>query len=260
MGLARRIIPCLDVLHGEVVKGTQFINLRGAGDPVAAARRYDQAGADELVLLDIGATPTGRGILYSLVEKVAAQITIPLTVGGGVRTADDFSRLLRAGADKVCINSAAVTCPELVAACAARFGSQCVVAAVDVKRRSARQWEVFTHGGHRATNLMADSWILELTRQGAGEILLTSIDADGTLSGFDLPLLQMAHATVTTPVIASGGGGAPAHFAAALQSGGASGALAASIFHDNIFTVPALKHYLTAAGLEIRLPNGHAAQ
>ena len=253
MGLARRVIPCLDIADGRVVKGVQFVGLRDAGDPAEAARKYDRDGADELVFLDIAATPDGRDILYDMVQKVAEQITIPLTVGGGVRSAEDFALLLRAGADKVSINSAAVARPQLLQECAARFGAQCVVLAADVKQCGDGKWEVVTHGGRRPTGLDALAWLQEAAMLGAGEILLTSMDADGTLGGYDLPLLRSASAAVSVPIIASGGGGSPAHLAAALQEGGADAALAASIFHDSTFSIGEVKQHLAEAGLEVRL-------
>lgn len=252
MGLARRVIPCLDIDGGRVVKGVRFANLRDAGDPVETARRYDRDGADEIVFLDITATSDGRAILLDAVCRVAEEITIPLTVGGGVRSADDFNALLRAGADKVAINSAAVARPELLSECARQFGSQCVMLAADVKKNARGGWEVFTHGGRRPTGTDALSWLRRAEDAGAGEVLLTSMDADGTLGGYDLPLLRAATAAVNVPIIASGGGGTPAHLAAAFLEGGADAVLAASIFHDNTYTVAEVKDFLAAQGLEIR--------
>ena len=253
MGLARRIIPCLDIDAGRVVKGVRFTNIRDAGDPVETARRYDREGADEIVFLDITATSDGRAILLDAVQRVAEEISIPLTVGGGVRSAEDFTALLRAGADKVSINSAAVARPELLSECARHFGAQCVVLAADVKKNGQGGWEVFTHGGRRSTGLDALAWLRRAAECGAGEILLTSMDADGTLAGYDLDLLRAAAAAVNIPLIASGGGGAPEHMAAALESG-ADAALAASIFHDGTFGVAEVKRYLIRRGLEIRAP------
>lgn len=252
MGLARRIIPCLDIDGGRVVKGVRFVNIRDAGDPVEAARRYDRDGADEIVFLDITATSDEREIILDIVQKVAEEITIPLTVGGGVRSVKDFDLLLRAGADKVAINSAAVARPQLLSECARRFGSQCVMLAADVKQNGRGGWEVYTHGGRRAAGVDAISWLRRAESEGAGEILLTSMDADGTLDGYDIALLQAATAAVGIPIIASGGGGTPAHLAAAFLQGGADAALAASIFHDCKFTVGEVKQFLAAEGLEIR--------
>ena len=252
MGLARRIIPCLDIADGRVVKGVRFCNLRDAGDPAAVARRYDRCGADELVFLDITATHEERGILLDTVQQVAAEITIPLTVGGGIRSVDDFADLLCAGADKVAINSAAVAHPQLISQCARRFGAQCVVLAADVKADQCGGWEVYTHGGRRATGISALSWLQQAESAGAGEILLTSMDTDGTLDGYDLALLRAASDVVNVPLIASGGGGTPAHLAAALD-GGAAAVLAASIFHDGIFSIDEVKQFLSARGVEVRL-------
>ena len=259
MGLARRIIPCLDIDGGRVVKGVRFVNLRDAGDPVEAARRYDREGADEIVFLDITATSDEREILLDTVRRVAEEITIPLTAGGGVRSAEDFDLLLRAGADKVAINSAAVARPELLSECANRFGSQCVMLAADVKKNDDG-WEVVTHGGRRPTGINALSWLQQAESAGAGEILLTSMDADGTLGGYDLPLLRAATTAAGIPIIASGGGGTPAHLAAAFLEGGADAALAASIFHDGDFTIGEVKQYLAARGLEIRIDDEAEAE
>lgn len=251
MSLARRVIPCLDIDAGRVVKGVQFKGIRDAGDPAEAARRYDQGGADELVFLDITATSDGRGILCEMVERVACEVSIPLTVGGGVRNADDFAMLLQAGADKVSVNSAAVARPELLLECSAHFGAQCVVLAVDVKSDGRGGWTVFTHGGRRDTGMDALLWMRRATELGAGEILLTSMDADGTLGGYDLPLLRAA-AELPVPLIASGGGGGPEHMAEALEAG-ADAALAASIFHDGIWEIADVKQFLAERGLEMRL-------
>ena len=252
MSLASRIIPCLDIDGGRVVKGVRFLNLRDAGDPVEAATRYDCGGADEIVFLDITATSGERMILLDIVRQVAESITIPLTVGGGVRSADDFQMLLRAGADKVSINSAAVARPELLGECARYFGSQCVMLAADVRKTGQGEWEVVTHGGRRPTGMDAIEWLRRAEDEGAGEILLTSMDADGTRDGYDLSLLQAATSAVGLPVIASGGGGEPAHFAAAFLEGGADAVLAAGIFHDGVFTIGEVKQFLAARGLEIR--------
>lgn len=251
MGLACRVIPCLDIAAGRVVKGVNFVNLRDAGDPVESARRYDQSGADELVFLDITATSEGRDILLDTVQRVAEEVTIPLTVGGGVRTVEDFSALLRAGADKVSINSAAVARPQLLNECAQQFGAQCVVLAVDAKAGGNGGWEVVTHGGRRRSGREVLSWLREAVAAGAGEILLTSMDADGTLSGYDLALLRAAAEAVAVPLIASGGGGLPEHLAAALEAG-ADAVLAASIFHDGTYSIGEVKHFLAGRGLEIR--------
>lgn len=251
--LARRIIPCLDIDAGRVVKGVRFVNLRDAGDPAETARRYDREGADELVFLDITATSGGRDILLGAVQKVAEEIAIPLTVGGGVRSTDDFAALLRAGADKVSINSAAVARPQLLSECADKFGSQCVVLAADVKSDGDGSWQVVTHGGRRPTGMDALEWLKQAADAGAGEILLTSMDADGTLQGYDLQLLQAASQAVNVPLIASGGGGSPEHLAAAFLQGGADAALAASIFHDGMFTIGEVKRHLQEKGLEVRL-------
>ena len=254
MGLARRVIPCLDIDAGRVVKGVRFVNIRDAGDPAEAAHRYSKEGADELVFLDITATSDSRDILPDIVKKVAEEINIPLTVGGGVRSLNDFADLLKAGADKVCINSAAVARPSLIGECASHFGAQCVVVAADVKKAGDDSWQVYTHGGRRNTEMDALSWLRQAENEGAGEILLTSMDADGTLGGYDLPLLQSAAAAVNVPLIASGGGGAPEHLASALIKGGADAVLAASIFHDGTYSIGEVKHYLAKQGLEIRLP------
>ena len=254
VGLARRIIPCLDIRGGRVVKGVRFVALRDAGDPVEAARRYDASGADELVFLDITATSDEREILPRVVQSVAEEITIPLTVGGGVRSLADFELLLRSGADKVAINSAAVAEPSLLSECAQHFGAQCVVLAIDARRRAAPHhgWEVITHGGRRETGLDAVEWAVKGAALGAGEILLTSMDADGTLDGYDLPLTRAVADAAPSPVIASGGGGRPQHLADAFLQGRADAALAASIFHDGIYSIGEVKAHLAACGLEVR--------
>jgi len=251
--LARRIVPCLDVKDGRVVKGINFVNLRDAGDPVEQARIYDREGADELVFLDISATPEGRGTTAETVRRVADQVFLPLTVGGGVRSVEDMRRLLLAGADRVSINSAAVRRPELLSEGAARFGSQCVVLAIDARRLPGEErWEVYLDGGRTPTGLDAVEWARRGALLGAGEILLTSMDADGTLAGFDLPLTRAVTSTVGVQVIASGGAGAPEHFAEVLTAGGADAALAASLFHDHQLALGELKRYLGARGVPVR--------
>ncbi len=252
--LAKRIIPCLDVKDGRVVKGVHFVGLRDAGDPLEQARLYDQQGADELVFLDISATPEGRATTADLVRRVADQVFLPLTVGGGIRSVDDMRRLLLAGADKVSLNSAAVRQPELLTAGAQRFGSQCIVLALDARRRpDGAGWEVVINGGRTPTGLDAVDWARRAVALGAGEILLTSMDADGTLNGYDLALTRAVAAAVDVPVIASGGAGKLEHFAAVLGRGGADAALAASLFHDGVLTVPQVKNYLQRRGLPVRL-------
>ncbi len=250
-GLARRVIPCLDVRDGRVVKGVRFENLIDQGDPAESAARYADEGADEIVFLDITAAPEARDTDLDWVRRTAERAFVPLTVGGGVRGVDDARRLLRAGADKFAINSAAVARPELLSELAGRFGSQCVVLSVDAKRRAPGTWEVVTHGGRTATGLDALAWIREGVQRGAGEILLTSIDADGTRDGYDLPLLRAATGAVNVPVIASGGAGTPDHLAAALAAGAAA-VLAASIFHQGDWTVEAIKRELAARGFPMR--------
>ncbi len=256
--LAKRIIPCLDIRDGRVVKGVNFVNLRDAGDPVEQARRYEAEGADELVFLDISATPEGRATTVELVARVAAQVFMPFTVGGGIRTVEDIRRLLLAGADKVSVNSAAVRNPDLLTEAAERFGSQCIVLAIDAKRVSAPgeppRWEVYISGGRIPTGLDAVAWAVEGVRRGAGEILLTSIDADGTLQGYDLELTRAVVEAVPVPVIASGGAGKPEHFAQVLRDAGADAALAASLFHDGVLSIPELKAYLHRQGIPVRLP------
>jgi len=257
MGLAKRIIPCLDVDKGRVVKGIKFVSLRDAGDPVEAAKAYNDAGADELVFLDITASHEQRPILLEIVERTAAVAFMPVTVGGGVRSVDDMRALLRAGADKVAVNTAAVERPELVNEGAGQFGAQCIVVAIDAKRRGVgggRQgaWEVYTHGGRTPTGTDAIAWAQEAARRGAGEILLTSMDCDGTKSGYDLELTQAVAQAVEIPVIASGGAGTPEHFREALTTGGADAALAASLFHFGELSIAALKRFLASQQVEVR--------
>lgn len=251
MSLAVRVIPCLDVAGGRVVKGLKFENLRDAGDPVEAARRYEAEGADELCFLDVAASHEARGTLVDLVARVASALSIPFTVGGGVRSVQDAGALLSAGADRVTVNTAAVADPELVTRLAERFGAQCVVVAVDAKKAGGR-FVVSTHGGRRLTEIELPAWIAEVTARGAGEILLTSMDADGTKQGFDLPMLKAARAVTSLPIVASGGAGELAHFAPAVLQGGADAVLAASVFHDRIFTVGQVKRALARAGIPVR--------
>ncbi|QRN93480.1 imidazole glycerol phosphate synthase subunit HisF [Archangium violaceum] len=249
--LTRRLIVCLDVKGGRVVKGVQFEGLRDVGDPVELAMRYEEAGADEVTFLDISASNEERATLWDLVQRTAERLFIPLTVGGGVRTADDVGRALRAGADKVSINSAAVARPEVLTECAERFGAQCVVASIDAKR-DGDKWRVYTHGGKRATDLEAVAWARECVKRGAGEILLTSIDRDGARSGYDLELTRAIAEQVDVPVIASGGAGNAEHVRAALKEGRADAALVAGILHDGVTTVGAIKSLLRESGLGIR--------
>lgn len=252
--LAKRIIPCLDVNAGRVVKGVNFVDLRDAGDPVAVARRYDIEGADELTFLDITASSDQRDIIVEVIEAVANQVFIPLTVGGGVRKVDDVRRLLNAGADKVSINTSAVQTPQLVADASARFGSQCIVVAIDARRRAdASGWEVFTHGGRTATGLDAVDWARQVVELGAGEILLTSMDRDGTKSGFDLELTRAVAEAVSVPVIASGGVGSLQDLADGVLTGHADAVLAASIFHYGEFTVQQAKQHMADCGIPMRL-------
>lgn len=251
--LAKRIIPCLDVTAGRVVKGVNFVDLRDAGDPVEIARRYNEQGADELTFLDITATSDQRDLILDIIEAVSAQIFIPLTVGGGVRTVDDVRRLLNAGADKVSINSSAVTNPELIADAASRYGSQCIVVAIDAKQVGPDRWEVFTHGGRTPTGLDAIEWAKKMEALGAGEILLTSMDRDGTKSGFDIPLTRAVSDAVNIPLIASGGVGNLQHLADGILEGHANAVLAASIFHYGEFTVQQAKRFMAERGIEVRL-------
>lgn len=255
MGLAKRVIPCLDVDAGRVVKGVRFVDIIDAGDPVEVARCYDEQGADELAFLDITASNEERDTVLHIVEAVAGQVFIPLTVGGGIRNLDDARRLLNAGADKVSVNTAAVENPEFVREAAQTFGSQCVVAAIDAKRVNGEQaaWEVFTHGGRRGAGLDAVAWATNLAANGAGEILLTSMDRDGTRNGFDLPLTRAVSDAVPVPVIASGGVGKLEHLAAGIVEGGADAVLAASIFHFGEHTVAEAKQKLAEQGIEVRL-------
>jgi cyclase len=253
MGLAKRVIPCLDVTAGRVVKGVNFVSLRDAGDPVEIAARYDAEGADELCFLDITASSDERDILLHVIEAVASQVFIPLTVGGGVRRVEDVRRLLNAGADKVSINTAAVQNPELVAEASGKVGNQCIVVAIDAKQKAAGGWEVYTHGGRRPTGLDAVEWARRMTAAGAGEILLTSMDRDGTRDGFDLALTRAVADAVSVPVIASGGVGTLQHLADGVLAGGADAVLAASVFHFGDFTVRAAKEHMRAQGIEVRL-------
>jgi imidazole glycerol-phosphate synthase subunit HisF len=261
--LAKRIIPCLDVTGGRVVKGVNFVELRDAGDPVEIAARYNDQGADELTFLDITATSDARGLILPIIEAVASQVFIPLTVGGGVRSVEDVRRLLNAGADKVSFNSAAVADPELIRAASAKYGSQCIVVAIDAKRRSSEfdakgnevstGWDVYTHGGRKNTGLDVVAWAKHMTALGAGEILLTSMNKDGTKSGFDLELTRAVSDAVAVPVIASGGVGTLEHLADGIQIGRADAVLAASIFHYGEFTVGQAKAFMAERGIPVRL-------
>ena len=251
MGLAKRVIPCLDVTAGRVVKGVNFVGLRDAGDPVEIAARYDREGADELCFLDITASSDERDILLNVIEAVAAQVFIPLTVGGGVRSVADVRRLLNAGADKVSINTAAVQTPQLVSQASAIVGAQCIVVAIDAKRAGER-WEVYTHGGRRATGIDAVQWAQRMSAAGAGEILLTSMDRDGTRDGFDLALTRAVSQAVGVPVIASGGAGNLQHLAEGVLDGKADAVLAASIFHFGEYTVRDAKAHMKSQGIEVR--------
>ncbi len=253
MSLAKRIIPCLDVDAGRVVKGVKFVDIRDAGDPVEVAKRYDEQGADELCFLDITASSDDRDTLVPVVEQVAAQVFIPLTVGGGVRTLDDIRRLLNAGADKVSINSAAVKNPEFIREAANMFGAQAIVVAIDAKADNRGSWEVFTHGGRRGTGLDAIDWARKMAAYGAGELLLTSMDRDGTRNGFDIELTRAVSDAVSIPVIASGGVGALAHLAEGVSDGGADAVLAASIFHFGEHTVSEAKALMRDRAIEVRL-------
>ena len=251
--LSKRIIPCLDVTAGRVVKGVNFVGLRDAGDPVEIARRYDAQGADELTFLDITATSDGRDLLLPMIEAVAAQVFIPLTVGGGVRVVADVRRLLNAGADKVSMNSSAVANPDLVSDASAYYGSQCIVVAIDAKRASSGAWEVFTHGGRTSTGIDVIAWATEVAERGAGEILLTSMNRDGTQDGFDLELTAAVSKAVGIPVIASGGVGKLQHLVDGIVKGRADAVLAASIFHYGDFTVRQAKQYMASQGIPVRL-------
>ena len=251
--LTKRIIPCLDVTAGRVVKGINFVGLRDAGDPVEIARRYDEQGADELTFLVFTASSDGRDLLLPIIEAVAAQVFIPLTVGGGVRAVGDVRRLLNAGADKVSMNSSAVANPDLVSDAAAHYGSQCIVVAIDAKRVADNRWEVFTHGGRTATGLDVVEWASEVSRRGAGEILLTSMNQDGTQDGFDLALTAAVSKAVPVPVIASGGVGNLQHLVDGITKGRADAVLAASIFHYGTYTVRQAKEFMAAHGIAVRL-------
>ena len=257
MGLAKRIIPCLDVDRGRVVKGVKFVEIRDAGDPVEIARRYDEQGADELTFLDITASSDDRATMVHVVEQVASQVFIPLTVGGGIRRLDDVRRMLNAGADKVSINTAAIARPEFVREAAERFGNQCIVVAIDAKavdaKGAAPHWEIFTHGGRRPTGIDAVDWARRMADYGAGEILLTSMDRDGTKRGFDLELTRTISEAVSVPVIASGGVGTLDHLADGILLGKADAVLAASIFHFAEYSIEQAKHHLQARGIEVRL-------
>ncbi len=257
MGLAKRIIPCLDVTNGRVVKGVNFVELRDAGDPVEISRRYDEQGADELTFLDITASSDNRDLILHIIEDVAAQVFIPLTVGGGVRQVSDVRRLLNAGADKVSINTSAVLNPQLVAEAADHYGSQCIVVAIDAKQvdstTDAPRWEVFTHGGRKATGLDAIEWAKKMQALGAGEILLTSMNRDGTRNGFDLGLTRAVSDAIDIPVIASGGVGNLDHLVDGIVKGHADAVLAASIFHYGEYTVQQAKQYMAQHGIEVRL-------
>ncbi len=253
--LAKRIIPCLDVKEGRVVKGINFVNLRDAGDPVEQAKVYDRMGADELVFLDISATPEGHRTTAEVVRAVADQVFLPLTVGGGIRTVEDMRRVLLAGADKVSINTAAVHEPQLLAVGAERYGSQCIVLAIDAKRTAPEKWEVFVRGGRTPTGIDAVEWAQQAVATGAGEILLTSMDADGTLAGYDIALTRTISRAVNVPVIASGGAGRIEHFTDVLTQGEADAALAASLFHDKVLTIGDIKRHLIKNQIPIR-PTG----
>ena len=258
--LAKRIIPCLDVTGGRVVKGVNFLELRDAGDPVEIAARYNDQGADELTFLDITATSDGRDLILHIIEAVASKVFIPLTVGGGVRTVEDVRRLLNAGADKTSFNSAALANPQVINEVSARYGAQCIVVAIDAKRRSDEQaltrgpgWDVYSHGGRQNTGLDVVLWATDMARRGAGEILLTSMDRDGTKAGFDLALTRAVSDAVSVPVIASGGVGSLDHLADGIQIGGADAVLAASIFHYGEFTVQQAKRHMAERGIPVRL-------
>ena len=249
----KRIIPCLDVNNGRVVKGVNFVNLRDAGDPVEIAAAYDKAGADEVVFLDITASSDGRNTVVDMVRRVAEQVFIPFTVGGGIRTVDDFKMLLREGADKIPVNSAAIMRPELISEAADKFGSQCVVVAIDARRRADGGWNIYKNGGRVDMGIDAVEWAVEAEKRGAGEILLTSMDCDGTKAGFDIELTKAISSSVKIPVIASGGAGEKSHFYDALTEGGAEAALAASLFHYKELEISDLKAYLADRGVSVRL-------
>ena len=256
MGLAKRIIPCLDVDNGRVVKGVKFVDIRDAGDPVEVARRYDEQGADEVTFLDITASSDDRDTMVHVVEDMAAEVFIPLTVGGGIRTQDDIRRMLNAGADKVAINTAAVFNPEFVREATAHFGSQCIVVAIDAKQVQDGEhprWEIYTHGGRKPTGLDAVAWARKMAEYGAGELLLTSMDRDGTRDGFDIPLTRTICDAVSIPVIASGGVGNLEHLAEGVLAGHADAVLAASIFHFGEFTIQQAKEHMAGRGIEVRL-------
>jgi cyclase len=251
--LTKRIIPCLDVTGGRVVKGTKFLELRDAGDPVECAKAYDAQGADELVFLDITASSDNRATMVEVVERTASECFMPLTVGGGIRTVEDMKTMLRAGADKVSVNTSAIERPELVREGAQRFGSQCIVVAIDARRRPEGEWTVYTHGGRNPMDLEAVAWARQVAALGAGEILLTSMDADGTKEGYDMDLVRSVSEAVSIPVIASGGAGRLEHMADVLQNGGADAVLAASIFHFGEYTVGQVKRFLAEHGVPVRL-------
>lgn len=251
--LAKRIIPCLDVDNGRVVKGVQFVDIKDAGDPVEVAQRYNEQGADEITFLDITATHNGRDTTYHTVERMAETVFVPLTVGGGVRKVDDIRHLLNAGADKVSINSAAIFNPEFVGEAAARFGSQCIVVAIDAKKVGDNQWEIFTHGGRKATGIDAVAWAVKMAGFGAGELLVTSMDSDGTKNGYDIALMKHITDSVNVPVIASGGVGNLQHLADGVLQGGVDAVLAASIFHFGEYTVGEAKQFMAQQGIEMRL-------
>jgi len=252
MTLAKRIIPCLDVDKGRVVKGVQFLDIRDAGDPVEVAKRYDQQGADEITFLDITASHEGRDTTLKTVERMASEVFVPLTVGGGIRKLEDIRNLLNAGADKVSINSAAVYDPDFVRAAADRFGSQCIVVAIDAKRIAPNKWDIFTHGGRKDTGIDAVEWAIKMAQYGAGEILLTSMDADGTKNGYDLGVVRAVSDAVSVPVIASGGVGNLQHLADGILQGRADAVLAASIFHFGEYTIPQAKAFLSEQGIVMR--------
>jgi len=257
MALAKRIIPCLDVDNGRVVKGVQFVDIRDAGDPVAVARRYDTQGADELVFLDISASHEGRDTIVHVVEQVASEIFIPLTVGGGIRSVTDVGRMLKAGADKVGINTAAIVDPDLVRRAADKYGAQCIVVAADARRVSGQdeplRWQIYSHGGRKETGIDVIDWVQRMARYGAGEILLTSMDRDGTKAGFDLDLTRAVSDAIVIPVIASGGVGSLSHLVDGVELGHADAVLAASIFHYGEHSIGEAKQFMAAAGIEVRL-------